>query len=516
MSLFKPNDIFAGRYELNELCGRGEFSEVWKARDQMADGAVVSLKIFDADPEPAEDKVRHFRRQFSVSQSISHPHLLKVFHYDVSEGLPYLVMPFCPLGSLATLIQKKGSFSERQLALIMCQAASALRALHQHEPPLLHGNLKPDNILATDMDFFLLADLGSGNEAGESSADPSAAAFPPSAAYASPESFGQFRHTDSSADIFSLGVSLYETATGTLPWGGKGGQMLLKGEKVPNLPEHFSAEINELLQASMSANKNQRPKAKDLHLRAKHYLETGSWNMPEKDGPDQKHSNKRTPYLLAAATILLLAMGAYFIIQNQNLSFSTAGIKNGEEPAERDREVEEMLIATLEDQLEEMRNRTLELEEENQQLKQTGGTAIVKESPSAAAVEEKLKPEPPKETTRETKTPEPVNVLSQPVVTPKKDIKQPSAGEIEEQLNKISNPAISEKAREAWKKELLAQFSDGAVRILDESDGTAKRFSTRIFINLLYRVPHTVVVKEVKTDRNQKISELRLEMQPKG
>lgn len=487
MPLFKRNDIFAGRYELNELMGESGFSEVWKARDQMAEDAVVCLKICTSEKEPAEEAVYKFRRQFFISQLISHPHLLKVSYFDVSEGFPYLLMPFCPEGSLANLASRQGAVSERKIALILCQIGSALEALHQQNPSLLHGNVKPENILATQEDYFFLADISASN----GPRDPLAGSPPisrgASTAYAPPESIDQFRQADASGDIFSLGVTLYEIASKTLPWAGKGGQALLKGEKVPVLPEQYSAELNELLQACMSVNKNKRPTAQELHLRGKQFLESGHWHSPEKDGEKLKPLKKRISYLSAAALLVLLILGAYWGDKNNRLDIPAERLQH-----EKKSNLDEMLIATLEDQLEEMSSRALELEKENQQLKQNDALAEGQlEKPALA-------------------------VFSPSGASPEKGKKLSASGDFEEQLNKISDPAIPGKAREAWRKEILAQFSEGTVRILDETNGTPKRFSTHIFINLLYKVPHTVVVKEVKRDQNKKVSELRLEMHPKG
>lgn len=101
MPVYNQNDIFAGRYVLSQLVGEGGFSEVWKAQDQMADGAVVAIKIYAPDKGLDDYGVRQFRKEFSLTFHLSHPHLMKVNHFDITDGSPYLIMPFCAFGSLA-------------------------------------------------------------------------------------------------------------------------------------------------------------------------------------------------------------------------------------------------------------------------------------------------------------------------------------------------------------------------------------------------------------------------------
>jgi hypothetical protein len=92
MPAFKPNDIFAGRYMLSERMGEENSSELWKAKDPLADDAAVVLKIYTPEIGLADGGMRRFRRKFFFSQQLSHHHLLKVFHFDVFDGYPYLVM----------------------------------------------------------------------------------------------------------------------------------------------------------------------------------------------------------------------------------------------------------------------------------------------------------------------------------------------------------------------------------------------------------------------------------------
>lgn len=531
MAFFKLNGVFAGRYQLDELLGEGNSSEVWKVRDRMADDAVVVLKIYAPEKGLDDNGVYQFKRNFSLSQQLSHPHLLKASHFDVWEGSPYLIMPFCPHGSLARLLKTNGPFSERQIALLLSQIGSALETLHRQEPPVVHQDVKPENILRAQPDTFLLADYGissqnkavlpaSGREEGSGTR-----------AYAPPESFDPARKTDTSADIFSFGVTMFVLCTKKLPWGDSGGKSLLNGGEFPNLPEHYSAELNALLRACMSMNKAARPTADELAQKGKHFLETGSWNLLEKGTTEGTSSKKVISYLLATAVFALFMASVYWGYQNDHLLLAEKKPKKTDPFAAENQDIDQMLISTLEDELENLTKRTQELEKENKALKRYGpGNSILGNSRDSLEEEkqDQFKGEKKVSLGAEERAPVPdggktATVASTPVAAspkpaaapPKEDKTVLLTKEFEEQLNKISDPKISGQARTAWKQETMARFAEGSVRIVDETEGTPKRYSASIFLNLLFNVPHAIEVKEIKTNQNRKVTELRLTMQAK-
>ena len=317
MPVFKQNQVFAGRYLLSQLLGEGGFSEVWKATDQMSD-AIVAIKIYAPSKGLDDFGLRQFRNEFSLTHHLTHPHLLKVYHYDIADASPYLIMPFCPFGSLTQVLMKEGVLSEKKVALVMYQIGSALAELHAQAPPIVHQDIKPDNILLMNPETFMLADFGISSRIRftlkQTVSDAQAITY----AYAPPERFDHQPISVPSGDIFSLGVSLYEMCTNTVPWNGVGGQALLKGASVPALPKGFSAELNEILQLCMSLDRTKRPSAAEIQQRARHYLDTGSWRLPR-----QKKKKIRSTALvssLATAAVALLAiavLGTYKIQSNQ-------------------------------------------------------------------------------------------------------------------------------------------------------------------------------------------------------
>lgn len=550
MPFFNLNDVFAGRYVLVELIGEGEASELWKAKNQLADDIVVVLKIYAAEQGMDNDQLQQSRQKFSLLQPVYHPHLLKAYQFDVWEGFPYMVMPVYSRESLSRMLTEEGPFSERQVAMVMSQIGSALAALHAHDPPIVHQDVRPDNIVASEPDCFLLADLGISSSTGRRSPK----------AYAPPESFEPGQKVTSAGDIFSLGVTVYEMCTKTLPRGESGGRAIEKEDDIPGLPAPYSAGLYALLQACMAANSNDRPGAEELHLRGKNFLATGQWTIPDKETKEVMPSNKNTPYILAAAVVLLLLIGAYWAYDNNHLPTPEADVRNmaATQEQEQEQNIDAMIIATLEDELEDLKKRTQELEEENRRLKgddvprnilEQNRDSVQEKEPQQAARQAQEPVVAQKQEQAAPRTPEPEAVIEEEEEAPISNQPQPEARPatntrtvaskaetppaagpstapakentrelqqaIEQQLNKIADPKISEKERTAWKEETMAHFAEGGVRIVDETEGDPRQYSTSIFLNLLYRVPHTIEVKEVKSDQNKKITELRLRMQSK-
>ena len=223
MAVFKPQDIFAGRYQLQKLLGLGGFSEVWQVSDQMAENTVVALKIYAAGAGLDEDGIELFRREYSLTLPLNHKSLLKPTYFDIAEGSPYLVMPLCAKGSLTKKLFREGTLPEAQLAVMMSNISDGLAYLHQRAPVVLHQDIKPDNVLITAKDDFLLSDFGISSRMRHTmmrSTRSTASSNSLTIAYAPPEKFTSRPRSMPASDVFSFGVMLYELCTNEVPWMG--------------------------------------------------------------------------------------------------------------------------------------------------------------------------------------------------------------------------------------------------------------------------------------------------------
>ena len=221
------SEIFHGRYELLLRVGSGGFSEVWKALD-MRSGIEVAIKIFRKQDQ---EGIQLCRDEFLKTYEFQHPNILTPFHFDVDDDRPYLIMKFITNGTLSA---KLGQLNYSQINTLLNQLSSALHYLHTLPEPVIHGDIKPDNILIDEKGNFLLTDFGISTKLIQKFtqtmvADPfaeSGKGVTPMA-YRSPETFKYKNWTvgelTPKSDIWSAGVTLFQTIYDTLPFNGEGG-----------------------------------------------------------------------------------------------------------------------------------------------------------------------------------------------------------------------------------------------------------------------------------------------------
>lgn len=102
---YNQYQLFADRYDLIQLLGRGGFSEVWLAEDTKTN-LRVALKIYAPGGGLDDDGVRLFRQEFAMVFELNHTNLLKPTYYDDYNRMPYLVLPYCERGSTESCIGK--------------------------------------------------------------------------------------------------------------------------------------------------------------------------------------------------------------------------------------------------------------------------------------------------------------------------------------------------------------------------------------------------------------------------
>ncbi len=254
----KENILFAGRYRLLEYKGQGSFGEVWKTFDEFT-GQEVAVKIYIALDESG---LKDFTSEYTVAYGLNHPNLIHANHFDVCERRPYLVMPYCSKGSAGSLI---GNADEATLWRFLHDVSAGLAYLHKQEPPLVHQDIKPHNVLITATDDFAITDFGISTRVRStlqrSSRNVTSGG---TIAYMGPERFSSKPEPIKASDMWSLGASLYEMATGTLPFCGQGGSLQKVGADLPELGDEYSAELNAVMQACLSQEPWLRPTAEEL------------------------------------------------------------------------------------------------------------------------------------------------------------------------------------------------------------------------------------------------------------
>ncbi|MCC6441968.1 MAG: serine/threonine protein kinase [Armatimonadetes bacterium] len=198
-------------YTIERELGRGAMGVVYYAV-QAAPERPVAIKALS--PELASDPslTARFRHEAETVIGLDHPNIVNAIACGLTDRLPYIVLEYVNGASLDTILQK-GPVSLEEAARIIAQVASGLD--YAHARGVIHHDIKPANIILREDGIALLTDFGIAASLADRSEEPVIRAGSP--AYMSPETCRGEPATPQS-DLYSLGVVLYETVTGHLPF----------------------------------------------------------------------------------------------------------------------------------------------------------------------------------------------------------------------------------------------------------------------------------------------------------
>lgn len=255
-------DLFAGRYQLEALLGRGAFGTVHRAFDTRLKRP-IALKIPHRLLASDIDFLETFHREAEVAAALNHPNIVTIYDVGESEdGLPYLAMRLLEGRSLRQVLVDEGGLTLDRSLRILEQLAAALDYLQDHH--LVHRDIKPANVMVGDADAATLMDFGLARSLSGThlSLTGSFLAFTP--LYASPEQVAGERLTPAS-DRYSFAVVVYETLTGRAPHANFDSQLLLHAirfEPPPPAEEINGAltrEAGAVLLAALAKQPEERP-----------------------------------------------------------------------------------------------------------------------------------------------------------------------------------------------------------------------------------------------------------------
>lgn len=212
-----------GGYELKELVGTGGMASIYKGFDKNL-SRWVAIKVVPilASGGAEERMLARFRQEAQAIAALRHRNILTIYGYgeDKEGGWAYILMEYVPGGSLKDLIKPDEPFTWQQALIVIIPVSQALAFAHKQG--IIHRDIKPANILMPQEDWPLLADFGLAKM--QHAAAPNLT-MPGQVlgtmAYAAPEQIQESVVIDARADIYSLGIVLYELLTNKLPFQGQ-------------------------------------------------------------------------------------------------------------------------------------------------------------------------------------------------------------------------------------------------------------------------------------------------------
>lgn len=229
-----------GRYEIREIIGVGGMAVVYKAYDSIED-RIVAIKILKEEFASNEEFQRRFKNESKAIAVLSHPNIVKV--YDVSFGdlIQYIVMEYIEGITLKEYIERTGNLSWNDAVSFAIQILRGLQ--HAHDKGIVHRDVKPQNIMVLGDRTIKVTDFGIARFARNESQTITDKAIG-SVHYISPEQ-AKGELTDEKADIYSLGVIMYEMLTGSLPFEAESAVSvaIMQLQTEPKLPTHINPLI---------------------------------------------------------------------------------------------------------------------------------------------------------------------------------------------------------------------------------------------------------------------------------
>lgn len=274
--------VFNNRYQITERVGLGGMAEVYRAQDTVL-GRMVAVKVmlpqYAADPSFAH----RFKQEAAAAANLQSPYIVNVYDWGQDEGTYYIVMELVRGSDLKTAINERGSINQRKVAEIGSQVCQALSVAHGLD--IVHRDIKPQNIMVQPDGNVKVMDFGIARA--KNSVKTQTSSVLGTAHYISPEQ-AQGKDITAASDIYSLGIVLYESTTGHLPFDGPDAVSVAM-KQVNDLPapaHEFKPDIDPSLEAIIMKAIEKNPAdrfatAKDMRLALNDYLAGRPVNLGE-------------------------------------------------------------------------------------------------------------------------------------------------------------------------------------------------------------------------------------------
>ena len=317
-----------GHYTFMRRLGRGGMGLVYAARDQNL-GREVAVKILPADLASRPELRSRFAREARAVAALNHPNIVTIHSVEEADGEHFLTMELLQGKRLSEVIPRHGlSLSELfDLAVPLVDAVSVA-----HQEGIIHRDLKPDNVVVTDegrvkvLDFGLAklkADMHAGGEGFPQTVATAEGKIMGTATYMSPEQ-AEGKAVDARSDIFSLGIMIYEMATGKRPFEGDSSISVISSilkdtpppvtEVNPRLPHHLGRIVRRCLTKDPARRYQTTLDLRNELEVLREEIDTGALEVPVK--AERTTGVRPLTAALAGISILALVAVVYLVFQN--------------------------------------------------------------------------------------------------------------------------------------------------------------------------------------------------------
>ena len=228
--MLREGMFLADRYEIIEQIGTGGMADVYKAKCHKLN-RYVAIKVMKSEFSQDKTFVSKFWAEAQSAAGLVNPNVVNVYDVGVENGIYYIVMELVEGITLKKYIEKRGKLPYKEAVSIAIQVANGMDAAHQHN--IVHRDIKPQNIIISKEGKVKVTDFGIAKVA--SSATINTSASMGSVHYISPEQ-ARGGYSDERSDIYSLGITIFEMLTGTVPFDGDSAVAVAPSQLVEGIP----------------------------------------------------------------------------------------------------------------------------------------------------------------------------------------------------------------------------------------------------------------------------------------
>ena len=226
-------ELFADRYEIISVLGKGGMGMVYKALDRELDD-FVALKTLLPEIASNAKYLEQLKEEIKLARKITHVNVLRTFDFGSHDGTAFISMEYVRGMTLRYLLQQRPHLPYSAGLRIARQLCGALGAAHAED--VIHRDIKPENLILESNGNVKLMDFGIALPVGKLDTEEAQGMFVGTPRYAAPEQM-EGRTVDSRADVFACGVMMYEIFTGVAPYNGR------------ELIDFYNLKINQELRA---------------------------------------------------------------------------------------------------------------------------------------------------------------------------------------------------------------------------------------------------------------------------